>query len=223
VSIAALFLLLAAGVTGWWLVARQLTEKPWERREDPADEGLGGGAVSLVSARLGLWFFLAVITSFFTLFISAYSMRMDYPDWTPFAKPGLLWLNTFMLVLSSIAFQWSRGAALAGDAPRVKAGLIGAGFFAFAFLAGQLLAWQKLNASGYFVANNPANAFFYLLTGLHGLHLLGGLSVWGRTTARMWRGGSEPGDIRISVELCAVYWHYLLLVWLVLFALLLST
>lgn len=218
-----LFLLLAAAIAGWWFVVSRLTEKPWERALNTAEATAGGGGVSQVSARVGLWFFLAVITSFFTLFISAYSMRMSYADWTSFVKPGLLWINTLLLVLSSIAFQWARGSAHRGDPTSVKAGLIAAGLFAFAFLAGQLLAWRNLTASGYLVANNPANAFFYLLTGLHGLHVLGGLSVWGRTTVRMWRGGSELGAVRASVDLCSVYWHYLLLVWLVLFALLLST
>ena len=75
---------------------------------------------------------------------------------------------------------------------------------------------------GYYAAGNPANAFFYLLTGVHGLHLLGGLVVWVRTAARMARG-AELDDVRLSVELCTVYWHYLLLVWLVLFGLLLLT
>ena len=172
---------------------------------------------------MGLWLFLGVITSFFGLFFSAYRMRMMVPDWSPLAEPNLLWLNTVMLILSSVAFQWTRGAAERGAADSVKAGLGAAGLFAMAFLAGQLLAWQQLNASGQYLTSNPAIAFFYLLTGLHGLHLLGGLSVWGRTTARMWRGGSPLGEIRLSVELCTVYWHYLLLVWLALFGLLLIT
>jgi cytochrome c oxidase subunit 3 len=104
----------------------------------------------------------------------------------------------------------------------VRIGLVAAGIFTFCFLAGQLWVWQQLNASGYFVAANPANDFFYLLTAVHGLHLLGGLVAWGRTTAKVWRG-IEVGKVRLSVELCAMYWHYLLLVWLVVFAVLLST
>ena len=82
--------------------------------------------------------------------------------------------------------------------------------------------WQQLSASGYFLTSNPANAYFYLITALHGVHLLGGLWVWARATGRVWRG-TELGEARLSVELCTVYWHYLLLVWLVLFTLLLTT
>ena len=80
----------------------------------------------------------------------------------------------------------------------------------------------QFHAQPNFMASNPANAFFYLLTALHGLHLLGGLWVWGRTTTRVWEG-TKVSEVRLSVELCTVYWHFLLLVWLALFGLLLST
>ena len=223
-NISALFLLVIAGIIGWWLFARQLTAKPWERAQRDSDDRYAGGvALTLTPARLGLWLFLAVITSFFGLFISAYRMRMMLADWSPLAEPSLLWINTLMLLLSSIAFQWAREAVERGDAPRTKFGLLAAGLLAVAFLSGQFLAWQQLNASGSFLADNVALAFFYLLTGLHGLHLLGGLAVWGKATARVWLGGLETGEVRLSVQLCSVYWHYLLLVWLVLFALLLAT
>lgn len=93
------------------------------------------------------------------------------------------------------------------------------GVSAVVFLVGQLLAWQQLNVAGYFVASNPANSFFYLITATHGLHLMGGLVALGRTTAKVWRG-AEVARMRLSVELCAIYWHFLLLVWLVLLGLL---
>ncbi len=99
--------------------------------------------------------------------------------------------------------------------------LLGGGF-AVAFLVGQYLAWQQLQAAGYYAAINPANAAFYLLTGVHAVHLMGGLVAWTRTAARMARG-AELDEIRLGVELCTVYWHYLLLVWIVLFSLLLLT
>jgi cytochrome c oxidase subunit 3 len=134
----------------------------------------------------------------------------------------VLWLNTGVLILSGAAMQWTRAAAQREQIDGVRIGLIAAGVFTVAFLAGQLWAWQQLNASGYFVKTDPATAFFYLLTALHGMHLLGGMYVWGRTTARVLRG-VEVGKVRLSVELCTVYWHYLLLVWLVLFAVLLQT
>jgi cytochrome c oxidase subunit 3 len=224
VSLSVAFVALLAGVVVWGLLARRLTAKPWETPGSPEDLE-AGSAVGLPPAKTGLWILLAVITSLFGLFISAYWMRMEHAhgDWTPLAVPRLLWLNTALLILSSAGMQWARGAARRAQAERVRVALIAAGVLALAFLAGQLVAWRQLSASGYFMANSPAIAFFYLLTGVHGLHLLGGLFVWGKTVVRMAHPGVELLDVGLSVELCTVYWHYLLLVWLVLFALLLST
>ena len=190
--------------------------------QDAAVDLHGRGAFSMPTVKLGLIVFLAVVTVVFSLLVAAYTHRMTLADWRPLPEPWLLWPNTAILILSSVGLQWARVAANRGRIDGVRVGLLAGGGFAFAFLAGQLLAWQQLAALGYFAATNPANAFFYLLTALHGLHLLGGLVAWGRTTAKMWRG-SEVAELRLSVELCAVYWHFLLLVWLVLFGLLLFT
>jgi cytochrome c oxidase subunit 3 len=224
VSLSVAFVALLAGVAVWALLARRLTAKPWETSGSP-DELEAGSTASLPPAKLGLFILLAVITSLFGLFISAYWMRMQHAhgDWNPLAVPQVLWLNTGLLVLSSAGMQWAREAAKRGRADRVRVALIAGGALAWAFLAGQLLAWSQLSASGHFVASSPAAGFFYLLTGVHGLHLLGGLFVWGKTVVRMAQPGVELVDLRLSVELCTVYWHYLLLVWLVLFAVLLST
>jgi cytochrome c oxidase subunit 3 len=81
------------------------------------------------------------------------------------------------------------------------------------------LAWRLLTASGYLLAGNPANSFFYLITGLHGLHLAGGLVALGRTGEKMWRGVALA-QLRPSLGLCTTYWHFLLIVWLVLLAML---
>ena len=99
--------------------------------------------------------------------------------------------------------------------------MVGGGF-ALAFLFGQLVAWQQLLGLGYFASTNPANAFFYLLTALHALRLLGGLVAWARTWAKIRRGVALE-RVRLSVELCAVYWHFLALIWLVMFALMIFT
>ena len=204
----------------WWLLKQTINVQPWVAQGSIEDGH--GGELPASAVKTGLWVFLAVVTSLFALFISAYGMRMHQGDWSSLPEPGLLWLNTGVLIVTSVAMQWTRAAANRGQIDGVRSGLVAGGVLTFVFLAGQLVVWQQLNASGYFVAANPANDFFYLLTALHGLHLLGGLVAWGKTTAKVWRGVGI-GKVRLSVELCAVYWHYLLLVWLVLFALLLST
>jgi len=119
--------------------------------------------------------------------------------------------------------QLARVAMGRGQVGPARSRLVAGGAFAVAFLVGQWVAWRQLQAAGYYAAGNPANAFFYVLTGLHGLHLLGGLVVWSRTVSRLSRGSAALGALRLSVELCTVYWHYLLVVWLVLFGLLMIT
>jgi len=146
-------------------------------------------------------------------------MRMNMVDWRALPVPGLLWFNTGVLVLSSAALQWAYLAARRDDMGNVIIGLCAGGASAVTFLIGQLLAWQQLRAAGYFVASNPANSFFYLITAAHGLHLMGGLVALGRTAAKVWRGAGMA-QVRLSVELCTIYWHFLLLVWLVLLGLL---
>ena len=208
-------------VVVWWLARHTLNVAPW-KEQTRIEVARGNGELSLLPVQVGLGAFLAVATSFFALLISAYHMRMMEDDWTTLALPRVLWLNTGVLILASIAMQWTRVAARRGRLDGVKKGLLTGGIFTFGFLAGQLWAWQQLAASGHYTAANPAFAFFFLLTALHGLHLVGGLWVWARATARVLRG-VDVGKVRLSVELCTVYWHYLLLVWAVLFAVLLHT
>ena len=199
-----------------------LTEKPWLEGEGEGVSADGGGIFSLPTPQIGLRVFLIVATVLFTLFIVAYADRMAVGDWRPMPEPWLLWVNTALLIGSSVTMHRAWIGADRGRIDGVRAGLNLAGVFAFAFLAGQLLAWQQLVELGYFAASNPANAFFYLLTAVHALHLLGGLVAWGRTAAKV-RRGLAAGQVHLSVELCAIYWHFLLVVWLVMFGLLLLT
>jgi cytochrome c oxidase subunit 3 len=199
----------------------QLTEKPWAPTQGNVVQLHDGSAFSVPTATLGLRVFLTVVTVLFSLLVMAYGSRMEFEDWRPAPSQRLLWLNTAMLVLSSVAMQWARIAARRGEIDRVTIGLMGGGIFTLGFLGGQVLAWRQLNMMVAFDITNPAIGFFYLITALHGLHLLGGLVAWGRTTAKVFLG-IDVVHMRLSVELCAVYWHFLLLVWLILFGLLFS-
>ena len=217
-SITILFVLVPIGaIIAWWLSQQRLTAKPW-LEVGAIDDFPGTGASSWPAATLGLGVLLAVVSSLFALFISAYFMRMQVADWAELPSPKLLWFNTGVLILSSVALQYAQVAARRGRIVDVGDGLIAGGLFAFTFLVGQLLAWHQLNAAGYFLSANPANAFFYLLTGVHGLHLLGGLVALARAIDKVWRG--KLGQVRLSVQLCAIYWHFLLALWFVLFTLL---
>jgi cytochrome c oxidase subunit 3 len=145
---------------------------------------------------------------------------MQLADWRPVPKPTLLWFNTGLLMLSSAALQWARAMADRDEIRRVRSALLGAGMAAFLFIAGQVVAWRQLGEAGYFLTSNPASSFFFLITALHGLHVLGGLAALGRNVVRAWEG-RDLAKLRLGLDLCSLYWDFLLLMWLVLFGLLL--
>jgi cytochrome c oxidase subunit 3 len=210
-----------AVVAVWWLSKHRLTSKPW-LEQGPAGEFPGTGVSAMPVAKVGLGVLLAAIGSLFALFISAYLMRMQLVDWRAVPKPTVLWINTGVLMLSSAGLLWARAAADRRDLAGVRTGLLAAAAAALGFLVGQLFAWQQLTAAGYFLASNPASSFFYLITALHGLHLIGGIIALGRVMVRAWRG-VEADRLQLSIDLCSMYWDFLLLMWLVLFGLLLLT
>jgi cytochrome c oxidase subunit 3 len=221
VGVTILFFSGLAVIAVWWLSKQRLASMPW-LEQGPAGEFPGTGVSSVPVAKVGLGVLLAALGSLFALFISAYLMRMQLADWRPVPKPTLLWINTGVLMLSSAGLQWARSAAERRDLAGVRTGLLGAGAAALVFVAGQLCAWQQLTSTGYFLTSNPASSFFYLITALHGLHLLGGGVALGWITVHAWRG-FEVGELPLRIDLCSMYWDFLLLMWLLLFGLLLLT
>lgn len=200
---------------------RHLTEKPWIEQADPPALKAAGAAGARTSASVAVNIILTVASVLFLLLLMAYAMRMAQVDWRPAPQPGLLWQNTIALILASIAIETARRAADQDQIEWARLAMLGAGAFTATFITGQILAWRELDALPLFGVTNPAIAFFYLITGLHALHVAGGLVAWGWVLDRLWRG-AEPDAMRRSLQLCARYWHFLLIVWLVLFGLLFS-
>ena len=200
---------------------KKITAKPWEHAGEM--EGIHGEVIVVRSAgQMGLWLFLAVMSSMFLLFIVSYYTRSQFPDWEKLTDPSVLWVNTGLLVLASIALQLASNAAQRDAARILRITLIASGLLTVAFVGGQLVAWGQLISAGYYVQGNPSSAFFYLVTGLHAVHLLGGLWFMLLVAVRLKREDRRAKALK-AVALCATYWHYLLLVWLILFALLLRT
>lgn len=215
-SVIVVFLAVIAGISFWWLAQQRLMSKPW-LEQGAVPPGLE--TIGVPTAKLAMSFLLAVIGCLFALFASAYFMRMAFSDWQAPPLPGMLWLNTGMLMLSSVALHCAVLAVRKDQIETTRLALVTGGLTALAFLAGQLIAWRQLAADGYGLDANPASSFFYLLTGMHGLHILAGLVALAATTAGAW-AAARPERLRLRVELCAMYWHFLLFVWLGLFVLL---
>lgn len=200
-----------------------LSQKPWESSQAIVDNDHDGKTFGKSKAKLGVKTIMAVSTVIFSLFIVAYSDRMQVHDWISMPEPWLLWVNTAVLIMNSYFFHSTKIAADRKDNIKIRNGLYTVGILAYAFLLGQLIVWYQLMKLGYFATSNVANAFFYLLTTIHGLHLLGGLYFWGRATSKFLKGNYKTSNMQHTIELCAIYWHFLLIVWLVLFGLMLFT
>lgn len=217
-TIGLVFLTVLMAAIVWWLFRQTIHVQPWQAQAVAPEVR---GAAPRPAAKTGLWVFLGVATSLFVLFVSAYAMRLGLADWAPLPRPRLLMLNTALLVGASLAMEWTVHAARRGEGGGVRRGLGAAGVLTLGFLIGQLVVWAQLSGAGFVLATSAASSFFYLFTAVHGLHVLGGLVAWARATLRASRG-SDPARTRLAVELCATYWHYLLAVWVALYALLVS-
>ena len=200
-----------------------LAQKPWLPSQEKKDNLHTGKSFEFDSSRVALICFLGSITALFSLFFVAYVGRMAYGDWRVLPEPPLLWVNTAVLIISSILFQKAKNLANKFMFKNAKYYLMAAGLTAVLFIAGQFKVWNELTSYGYFVDSNASFAFFYMLTGLHMFHMLGGLVVWAWSIIQINKTDLSYRKLKSTIGSTAIYWHYLLAVWLVLFGILLVT
>lgn len=203
------------------------------RRERPGNDahsGSGGsegggrpedaaGAAAVATGEVGLTILLVAVTMLFIGFTSTYLARRAASDWAAGPMPPVLWVSTAVLVLSSVFLHRARRRARDGDFRRAGRSLWATLGLGLLFVAGQLWAWNDLVAAGVFLKTTAHSAFFYLLTGAHALHLLGGIAAltWAALAAR--RKANDPG-LYGRIRLSGIYWDFLGVLWLYLFALL---
>ena len=167
----------------------------------------------------GMMLGLAAILMLFAAFTSAYVVRKGLSDdWRATAFPGILWLNSMVLLASSFTLEkarrWRQVQARFQGWWWATTGL------GMIFLIGQIVAWQELVAGGVYVNTNPSSSFFYLLTGTHAVHLLGGVIALLYLSWRVWRRNSG-GLGATALGVTALYWHFMDGLWIYLFLLLL--
>ncbi|HEX5422645.1 MAG TPA: heme-copper oxidase subunit III [Candidatus Acidoferrales bacterium] len=205
-----------------------MSEHPRTSRFDFAGKNGGDGvrlldASGLVPQRTyvtGMTMALGGILMFFMALVSAYVVRKGMPNsgWIAIPElPRILWLNTCVLVASSVALVFAHARFRAEDDPGFRRWWIVATALGIGFLAGQIIAWRELVERGVYLATNASSSFFYLFTAAHGLHLAGGIValIWIllHPTRRLTRG--------TATEVAAMYWHFMDGIWLFLFLVLL--
>ncbi|MBI4028110.1 MAG: cytochrome c oxidase subunit 3 [Verrucomicrobia bacterium] len=169
---------------------------------------------ALSTGELALWAFLATVTMLFAAFASAYLVRRTGADWQPIDLPGILWFNTMVLLSSSGTMELARRRR-----ERFNGWLAITTWLGIIFFVGQGLGWRQLAAHGVYLSTNPQGSFFYVLTGLHGLHLAGGILFLGHALNRAARAHSDGRD-DAALHGVATYWHFLAALWIGLLVLL---
>jgi cytochrome c oxidase subunit 3 len=180
----------------------------------PSAEGSPDGPHGLLGdpPRFGLLAFLGTISMMFIGLTSAYLVRRTAADWRPLPAPAILWWNTGALLLSSVVLEGARRGLRRVDLITARRAMGAAGLLGLTFAFGQFQAWRILTAQGLSLASNPHSSFFYVLSGLHVVHLSGGLIWWGVAFRRLHRLAFAPEQD--ALRLFATYWHFLAALWL---------
>jgi|HubBroStandDraft_6_1064221.scaffolds.fasta_scaffold00445_18 cytochrome c oxidase subunit 3 len=212
------------------------------RKQPKAESTLNGVHVAAGSAagalarpeisETGVWIGVCAIMMTFAAFTSALIVRQGAsPDWQHFQLPRILYLNTLILLASSVTLgiarqQFSSVAGAIADSPAAAKKYFAVGMYSLyvtaalgaLFVGGQILAWRNLAAQGLFLSTNPSSSFFYVFTAMHGLHLLGGIVGLIYIICKI---GRTTGTARTTgLGAICVYWHFMDALWVYLFLLL---
>ena len=164
--------------------------------------------IALVSI---VMFFMAMAAAFIYL-------RARSDKWVPLQLPAIIWVNTLILLLSSGAMELARRSLAQAHVKQFRRLWSAAAALGVLFLVGQLVAWREFVLAGFYVATNQASSFFYIFTGLHGLHLLGGIFALLYVSFRKFEAAKVSRSV--AAEIASYYWHFMDGLWIFLLALL---
>ncbi len=170
-------------------------------------------------------FLLIVVAMTFGGLIAAYIVisTNNVAEWKPFDLPIQVWISTALIVISSLVYHFGKIAVDRNDQPGAKRWFIATTVFGAAFISSQLLAWFALNSRGLYIQGNPYTGFFYILTAVHAVHVMGGIVALGSILLRNLTPTESLVEIvkrRTLAEVVGWYWHFMGVLWLALFVLL---
>jgi cytochrome c oxidase subunit 3 len=189
--------------------------------DDGGDSGKRRGPQRPSSRRYATAIVIAIVSivMFFMAMASAYIyLRANSNHWVPLHLPWIIWVNTALLLLSSGAMEFARRRLALADVAQFRKLWAGATTLGVLFLIGQLVAWRQFVLAGFYVSTNQASSFFYIFTGLHGLHLLGGICALLYVSFRKFEKAKVSRTV--AAEVASYYWHFMDGLWLFLLALL---
>lgn len=172
--------------------------------------------------KFGMWLFIGSVVMLFASLTSAYIVRQAEGNWTYFELPGLFYATTVVILLSSVTMQWAYFATRKDNQPTIRLMMVLTFILGVLFLIGQFYGWKDLVLERVYLVGNPSGSFVYVLTGLHGLHIISALVYVLIVLVAAQRGRIHAGTLA-RVEMCATYWHFLGGLWLYLFVFLLLT
>ncbi len=176
--------------------------------------------ISMHPKKFAMWLFLASVGMLFAAFTSAYIVRQAEGNWVYFELPRLFYLTTFIILASTVTMQWAYWSAKKDNLDRVKLLVTATSILGVVFLIGQVMAWRELVKISVYLVGNPSGSFLYILTGLHGLHLVSGIVFLLIVLNATWRYKVHSKNLA-QIEMCTTYWHFLGGLWVYLFVFLL--
>jgi len=173
--------------------------------------------------KFALWLFIVSIVMIFAAMTSAYIVKKSDGGWLEFKLPLIFYINTGIILLSSVTIQWSYAQAKKDNLENLKWGLLVTALLGIGFVAGQLIAWEQLQKMGVYFGShiaNPAGSYLYVLTGLHAFHLITGLVFLFIVLFSSFTYKIHSKKL-LQLEMCTTYWHFLDGLWIYLFVFLL--
>jgi len=176
--------------------------------------------LSMNPKKFGLWLFLVSVVMIFAALTSAYIVRQADGDWLYFELPQLFWYTSAIIIVSSITMHWALISARKDNLETVKIATGLTSLLGLLFLVGQFYGWTALVENSVYFVGNPSGSFVYVITGLHGVHLVSGVIVLLIVLIATLRYKVHSKSLSL-IEMCATYWHFLGGLWLYLFIFLL--
>jgi cytochrome c oxidase subunit 3 len=173
--------------------------------------------LSMHPKKFAMWLFIVTVAMLFAALTSAYIVRQAEGNWMLFELPSLFYVNTGIILIGSVTMHWAYLAAKRDNLESVKIAVIATTVLGVSFLVGQYMAWGQLVENNVYFVNNQASAvsgsFVYVLSGLHGLHIVGGVVFLIIVTFSAFRSRIHSKNLT-QIEMCMTYWHFLGGLWL---------